>query len=510
VSTVRQRTVNGVLWHTVQNRLELLPGEEFALHHALRSLLTALAVTSLTGGPLAATAGPMTPLSIRTGESTVVATPHLTRVAVGDGKIVGVLAVGNAEIVVSGRTSGRTTVLVWTSDGRRSYDVTVTEQSLDSLRQMVQNAIADKNVRVDAVERSVVLNGTVPNGESLVHLSEVVSHFEPFANAGKYSIVNAVTVGAPLGPLQSELSAAAATAGVRVDRDTKGNLIVSGQVQDRSTAETVLRRVRALAGPYLSVDGKVIDRIVTATVSQVDVKVYVLEVDETALRELGVNLQSASFHPDGTYTLGSPQFPVVESPAKGYNKGLGPGLPGNGLNIGAFFRSITLAPTLHAILNTSHARILSSPDLVTVPGRQADFLVGGSIPIPVATGLGTISIQYKDFGVKLQVTPTLLGDGAVECIIAPEVSDLDFQDGVTLGGFVVPALKTSRLSTDVITKAGESIVMGGLLKRQEQRILDKIPLLGDLPILGKLFRSTHYQSSQTDVVFVMTPEILTR
>jgi pilus assembly protein CpaC len=95
-------------------------------------------------------------------------------------------------------------------------------------------------------------------------------------------------------------------------------------------------------------------------------------------------------------------------------------------------------------------------------------------------------------------------------VIAPEVSDLDFQDGITLNGFVVPALKTSRLSTDVITTSGESIVMGGLLRRLEQRNIDKIPLLGDLPVLGKLFRSTRYQSQQTDVVFVMTPQILTR
>jgi pilus assembly protein CpaC len=180
------------------------------------------------------------------------------------------------------------------------------------------------------------------------------------------------------------------------------------------------------------------------------------------------------------------------------------------LTIGAFFRSITLAPTVNLVLNNGHARLLSSPDLVTMPGRQAEFLVGGQIPIPVASGPQQIAIQYKDFGVKLQVTPTILGEGNVETVIAPEVSDLDFQDGVSLNGFVVPALKTSRLSTDVVTKAGESIVMGGLLRHQEQRSVDKIPGLGDLPILGKLFRSTRYQHSQTDVVFVMTPEILTR
>ena len=481
------------------------------MHHALRSAITAAAAAVIAVMPLGARAQGDTPVSLRTGESVSVMTPHLTRVAVGDGKIAGVLAVGNSEIVINGRSAGRTTLLVWMNGGRRTFDVTVTEQSLSSLRAMLQGAISDPGVHVDAYDRSIVINGSVPNGESLVHLGDVVSHFEPVASAGKFVVVNAVTVSRPLGPLQNELGASPATSGVRVDRDSKGNLIVSGQVADRTTAEHVLRRVRTLAGPYLAADGKVIDRIETATISQVDIKVYVLEVDETALRQLGVNLQSATFHPDGTYTLGGPQFPVVESPfTSGSGRAPGPLADGRGLTLGAFFRSVTLAPTINLIVQNGHGRLLSSPDLVTMPGREANFLVGGQIPIPVATGPQQIGIQYKDFGVKLVVTPTILGENSVETVIAPEVSDLDFQDGVNINGFTVPALKTSRLSTDVVTKAGESIVMGGLLRRQEQRSIDKIPLLGDLPVLGKLFRSTRYQNSQTDVVFVMTPQILTR
>jgi len=479
------------------------------LHHALRTAFIAAAAAVTAVAPLGAFADATVPVTLRTGQSVIVPTPRLTRVAVGDGKIAGVLPVGNSEIVINGRAAGRTTLLVWAGGGRRTFDVIVTEQSLDSLKAMLQGAIADPDVHVDAYDRSLVLNGNVSTGERLVHLSEVVAHFEPVAAAGKFTVVNAVTVAKPLGPLQTELAAAAATSGVRVDRDVKGNLIVSGQVHDRTTAEGVLSRVRALAGPYLAVDGKVIDRIETATVSQIDVKVYILEVDETALRQLGVNLQSATFHPDATYTLGGPAFPVVESPFSN-GKGPGPILDGRGFTLGAFFRTITLAPTINLLMTNGHAKLLSSPDLVTMPGKQADFLVGGQIPIPVASGPQQISIQYKDFGVKLQVTPTILRDGGVETVIAPEVSDLDFQDGVSLNGFVVPALKTSRLSTDVVTRSGESIVMGGLLRRQEQRFIDKIPGLGDLPILGKLFRSTRYQHSQTDVVFVMTPQILTR
>ena len=161
-------------------------------------------------------------------------------------------------------------------------------------------------------------------------------------------------------------------------------------------------------------------------------------------------------------------------------------------------------------MNSGHARILSSPDLVTLPGHQADFLVGGQIPIPVASGRQQIAIQFKDFGVKLVVTPQILGDGSVETLIAPEVSDLDFQDGVSISGFVVPRAQDEPPLDRRGHETGESIVMGGLLRRQETRFVDKIPGLGDLPILGKLFRSTRYQNQQTDVVFVMTPQILTR
>jgi pilus assembly protein CpaC len=479
------------------------------LSHAFRTLFSAAASIAVVAAPLTAPAQ-TTLLSLRTGESTIVKTPGLTRVAVGDGKIAGVVPIANGEIVLNGKSAGHTSLLVWTVNGRQTYDVTVHDNSLEELCRMLQSAVGDDDVKVAELDRSLVLNGSVDTGERLVHLSEIVSRFQPLATAGKYTIVNAVTVAKPLGPLQNELAYEKATSGVRVDRDEKGNLIVSGQVPDRTTAEHVLTRVRALAGPYLAIDGKVIDRIETATVSQVDVKVYVLEVDETALRQLGIRLQSATFNRDGTYTVGAPQFPVVESPLSGPGNANGPGFPGRALTIGSFFRTITLAPTVDLILNSGHARILSSPDLVTMPGHQADFLVGGQIPIPYASGPQQIAIQYKDFGVKLQVKPTILGDGGVETLIAPEVSDLDFQDGVSLNGFVVPALKTSRLSTDVVTKAGESIVLGGLLRRQEQRFVDKIPGLGDLPILGKLFRSTRYQAAQTDVVFVMTPNILSR
>jgi pilus assembly protein CpaC len=331
-------------------------------------------------------------------------------------------------------------------------------------------------------------------------LSDILDRFDTVAKAQRYSVVNAVTLAHPLGSLQQDIRNIPGASSIRVDPDGHGNVIVSGHVRDFATEQAILARARGIAGPYLSSEGKLIDRISTDTNSQIDIKLYVLEVDETAAKSIGVQLQSAIFTPGGTYTIGGPSYPVVEQPQS----------PGGALRVGPFFRTITLAPTLNLLLQQGHARMLSAPDLVTTPGNEATFLVGGQIPIPFATGLGQVSIVYKDFGVQLKVTPTVLGNGAVQAVIAPDISDLDFQNGVTQNGFVIPALRESRLSTSVVAQPGESIVMGGMVRKVESRLINKVPLLGDIPILGKLFRSVNYQLNQSDVVFIMTPEVITR
>ncbi len=439
-------------------------------------------------------------LSVESGHSVVLRTPGLKRVAVGDGRIAGVVPIGQRELVVSGKAPGHTTIYVWYAGHRAAYDLTVTEQQMDDLAQMLRTSIDARNVEVVSFGHSVVVRGTVSDGAQFQQISDILSRFNTYAAAQKSIIVNAVTIAHPLGDLQHDVARIPGASNIRIDLDGKGNVIVSGSAYDAVTAQAILDRVRGLAGGYLASNGKLIDRIATETTSQIDIKVYVLEVDRTALGDLGIGLQSATFGQNGGYTLGGPSFPVVENPV-----GLG-----KALNIGAFFRTITLAPTLNLLMQQGHARVLSAPNLVTTPGNAATFLVGGEIPIPYASGLGQVSIQYKNYGVKLNVTPTLLGNGSVETKIAPEVSDLDFQDGVQISGFTIPALKESKLSTDVITQPGESIIMGGMLRHLQQRNIQKIPLLGDLPILGKLFRSTSYQDQRSDVVFVMTPEIITR
>ncbi|TAM72636.1 hypothetical protein EPN44_15180 [bacterium] len=445
---------------------------------------------------------PAATISLQSGQSTVVSAPNLSRVAVGDGRIAGVVPVGTSQVIVNAKAPGHTTLIIWEGGQRVTYDVAVSEQSLEEIVKVLRSSITAPGVSIVTFEHSLVLKGSVPDEASLQSLDDTVARFSKVLDTDHDTVVNVVSVAHPMGGLASRLTAIPGAKGVRIDRDEKGNVIVSGPVTDRATAQKVLDGVRGLAGPYLAVDGKVVDRLEVESVSQIDVKVYVLELDRTALNQLGIRLQAAVESPQGL-VFTPPFFPIVENPQQ-------VGSVGKALNIGGFFRTAFLAPTLDLLLSSGHGRILSSPDLVAMPGHDATFLVGGEIPIPFSSGLGQVSVVYKEFGVKLNVTPSLLGNGDVDTKVAPEVSELDFQDGVQISGFTIPALKTSRLSTEVITQPGQSIIMGGLLRRVEQRNIQRVPLLGDLPILGKLFRSTRYQADDSDVVFVMTPEIVTR
>jgi Flp pilus assembly secretin CpaC len=443
-------------------------------------------------------------VSLSVGSSHVVPAPGIMRVAVGDGTVAGVVPAGD-ELIINGKSPGRTTVAIWMRDGsRQEYEVVVTDSGIDTIEQMIRQALDLTTVSVSQAGGAVLVRGTVPDSTQAAHITDVLSRFDAYAKAKQITIINVVSVTNPLGEVRNALARDPLTSRVRVDGDGKGNVVVSGSVYDRANAELVLSRVRSLTGPYLSADGKIIDRLATETTTQIAIKVNVLEIDRTGLSELGIELQGATPDPTnpGVFTIGDPNFITIE--------GSGSGNSGRALTVAPFFRLTRLAPTINLLEQTGHARELSSPDLVTSPGQEASFLVGGQVPYAVSTGLGQTSIVFKDYGVKLDMTPTLLGDGTIETKISPEISDLDFSNGITLNGFVVPALKTSRLSTDVVTRDGDAVVMGGLLRRIEQKNIDKIPILGDLPILGRLFRSTQYQLTDTDVIFVMTPDVVVR
>ena len=482
-----------------------------------RNVFLALTAAVAVAAPAPARAQQIDAISLTSGRSTTIEAPGLSRVAVGDGKIAGVVPVGTQQVIVNAKAPGHTTLLVWSRTGRREFDVTVTEQTLDDLAQMIRTAIDDPGVSVQTAGRALVVKGDVSDQLHANRVSDVLGRFTSLAKNEKYDIVDAVTVTHPLGDLQAALGASAGARDVRVDYDTKGNVYVSGKVRDRAAAEGVLERVRGYAGANLDVKGTLVDRLVLDTTQQVDTHVYILEVDRTGLQQLGVRLQNATIDPSGVIHYGDPSFTAFDNAAQVSNNGqAGPNgalattATGRAFGLDRFIRATFVAPTIDLLVRNGHARVLSSPNLVTMPGSPAKFLVGGEIPYIIPSGLGAVNVQFKEYGVKLDLTPTILPDGGVETKITPEVSDLDFQNGIQVGGYLLPSFKTSRITTDVVTKTGESIVMAGLLRRQELKNIDKIPGLGDLPILGRLFRSVRYQSADTDVVFVMTPEVISR
>lgn len=444
-------------------------------------------------------------VSIQSGHSILLKAEGLTRVAVGDGRIAGVVPVGTSQVVVNAKTPGHTTVFIWAGGRRMTYEVTVTQQQLDDVAQMLRSAITEPSVQVVSFDHSIVVRGSVDDGAQFQQIEDIITRFQPIIKEQDSVIVNAVTIAQNLSNLQHAIANIPGASDIRVDPDGKGNVIVSGNAKDAVTAQAILDRARGLAGPYLASDGQLIDRLNSLSDSEIDIKVYVLEVDKTAQSNLGLQLQSAVFNPGlnpQTYSLGGPSFPVVE--------GFSQPPSGLGFTIQPFFRTITLAPTLNLLMQEGHARVLSSPNLVTSPGAKATFLVGGEIPVVTSTGLGAVNVQYQPYGVQLNITPEVLGNGSVHTLVAPEISRLDYANAVIVSGFTIPALLVSKLSTDVITRPGESIILGGLVNRVELKTISRIPILSSIPILGKLFTSTAYQNNQSDVVFVMTPEIITR
>lgn len=442
------------------------------------------------------------PIVLESGHSIVLRFAGLTRVAVGDANIAGVVPVGTSQLIINAKNPGHTSIFAWTGRTRYTYEVRVTNQVLDGLAQMLRVAISEPDVQVVSFVHAIVVRGTVSDMSHYVDLSNLLDRFQELGKKDNYSIVNAVTVAHSFRALEDDFDSKTIQ-DLQIEPDGKGNVIVSGRVKDETEAAEVLEAAKEVAGPYLAADGKVIDRLIRATATEVSIKVYVLEVDRTGASNLGLQLQAGTPNPNNPneLDLGPPQFPIQEepNPASGVGKAL---------NIGSFYRTTVLAPTLNLVLQSGHARILSEPDLVTTPGNKATFLVGGQIPYVYSTGLGQVSVEFKAYGVQLNVTPAILPNGDINSIINPDISSLDYTDAIELNGFYIPALKESTLSTDLITKPGESIVMGGLVQRVEQRTIQKIPLLSSIPILGKLFQSTNYQKQDTDVVFVMTPEII--
>src|SRR5207249_1122424 len=181
------------------------------------------------------------------------------------------------------------------------------------------------------------------------------------------------------------------------------------------------------------------------------------------------------------------------------------------LNLFVFRPDINLAVTIKALETKNLLQILAEPNVLALNGTEASFLAGGEFPFPVvqgSAGLQSVTISFKEFGIRLGFTPTVLDDGQIRLKVSPEVSALDFANAVTISGFTVPALSTRRATTQVQLRDGQSFAIAGLIDNRTTEVASKIPVLGDIPILGNFFKSRSINKSKTELLVMVTPRLV--
>jgi pilus assembly protein CpaC len=243
--------------------------------------------------------------------------------------------------------------------------------------------------------------------------------------------------------------------------------------------------------------------------SQILLKVKFASVDRSISTQLGLNIVSTGaantigslstqqFSPPGVPSLAT--SPVVASLS-------------DALNLFFFRSDLNLGATIQALEVKGLLQILAEPNVLAENGKQASFLAGGEFPFPSVTsstgGVPVVSIQFREFGVRLTFTPTITPRGTIDMQVAPEVSALDFTNGLSVSGFNVPALTTRKLNTQIELKDGQSFAIGGLLDNRTTDTFEKIPFIGDVPVLGKLFQSKSVSKTNTELIVIVTPELV--
>ncbi|MEH6789030.1 type II and III secretion system protein family protein [Parasphingorhabdus sp.] len=357
--------------------------------------------------------------------------------------------------------------------------------------------------------------------------------------SGKVVYSAEVSVGAEISSIDQMLSLAMPEANIAVST-TNNFVLLTGTIADPDDAEEAENLVQAFVGDAT----KVVSRLKTATPMQVNLKVRFAEVSRTLAKEINGNLltrdttggfqfgvsRGRNFGSIGNFnTSGFPnldasqlfglpagsislpfnpttgQFVTPGGTAFNYNQGA------SGLNTiqaaGRLF-GIDIATALDVSERVGLVSTLASPNLTTISGETATFLAGGEFPIPISTGLGEVSVQYKNYGVSLSYTPTVLSNGRISIRVAPEVSEITSNGAVVLEGFSIPAVSTRRAETTVELGSGESFMIAGLMQNSYNSAIDKTPGLADVPILGTLFKSDGYRRNETELMIVVTPYLV--
>lgn len=369
-----------------------------------------------------------------------------TRVSVTNPNIADVFVVTPTQILVNGKSVGVTSLVVF-YPGRTMFFDLVVQTDLGLLKERLRDIALQDEIVVQPTPDAIVLSGTVSNQRLVGSAQEVASSFAP-----KGRVINLLTVA----PVKTP---------------------------------------------------------------QVMLQVHVAEVARTVLRELGFSframgaaVQGAFFGPFapvvgslGEAFIGNQSLPIgFAEPSPDFPLAKAAGTPGST----TFFLSSgarDYAGVVHALAARGLIRTLAKPNLVTESGREARFLSGGEFPYPVAQGNGAVSVEFKPFGVGLVFTPVILDGETISLQVRPEVSSLDFSRATGLTGLgQVPTIVKNEAFTNINLKDGESFAIAGLINNRVNQDVTKVPVLGDIPIIGALFRSTTFRNEETELLFLVT------
>jgi pilus assembly protein CpaC len=324
-----------------------------------------------------------------------------------------------------------------------------------------------------------------------------------YGPGGRLMEVIDVRVGVDAVALERDLAQVLPNEHIKV-QNLGGGVMLTGDVSNPGVAI----KATAIAQKF-SPDG--VTTMLHVGSSQVVLEVRILEATRSNSRDTGVGLEignnSFAFQL-GANVVGHPiippggQFPLVGL--------IGTSPPEGALGIVGAIGHTSVNAQLAALEEKGLIRTLARPNLVALSGEKASFLAGGEFPFPVPSGVNLISIEFRTYGVKLDFTPTVLEDGKIRLVVAPEVSELDQANTVRVDNVTIPALTIRRTSTTVELHDGESLTIGGLFQHGYSNQINQIPGLGEIPILSALFRSTRYQRHETELLIIVTPHILTQ
>jgi pilus assembly protein CpaC len=332
--------------------------------------------------------------------------------------------------------------------------------------------------------------------------------------AGAVVYAATVRIGQNFNSIQQMLNLAMPDAHV-VATPMNGLVLLTGTVANPDDSAEATRLVQAFVGDTT----KVLSRLGTATPLQVNLQVRIAEVSRSFIKNIGVNLTSYDNSSGFKFGVGQGRTAATQyTPGgglftNGTSASTGTSLltaVANGTTLGgaAKIAGVNILSSLDLGEQDGQVSTLANPNITVISGETGSFLAGGEFPIPISQGLGAVSIDYKQYGVSLSYTPTVLADGRISLHVRPEVSQLTSTGAVTLSGVTIPALTTRRVETTVELGSGQSMMIGGLLQNNHDNTISKAPGLGDVPVLGALFRSNGFQRNETELVIVITPYLV--